>query len=67
LTAIEKRLGEFAVPRVTIGFRVIQEVTLPSPVHIIYKVIDLRLWKDTEEFPPHSRPARNPGIKCVMF
>jgi hypothetical protein len=42
----------FQGPGDAIGFRVIQEVTLPSPVHIIYKVLDLRLWKDTEDFPP---------------
>jgi hypothetical protein len=43
------------VPGDAIGFRVKngdQEVTMPSPVHIIYKVIDLRQWKDTEDAPP---------------
>ena len=31
--------------------KVIQEVTLPSPVLIIYKVIDLRLWRTLRHSP----------------
>jgi hypothetical protein len=36
--------------------RVIQEGTIPFPLHI-YKVIDFRLWKGTEESPPHNKKA----------
>jgi hypothetical protein len=32
--------------------RLIQELSLHFPVHIIYKVIDFGVWKDTEEFLP---------------
>jgi hypothetical protein len=37
--------------------RVNQEGTIPFPLHIIYKVIDFRLWKGTEESPPHNKKA----------
>ena len=44
------------------GMSVIQELTLPSPMHIIYKVIDFRVWKDTEGFPPHSTPTNKKSL-----
>jgi hypothetical protein len=39
--------------------RVIKEGAVLSPLHIIYKVIDFRLWKGTEEPPPppHNKKA----------
>ena len=54
----------FPGPEDAIGFRlkVIQDLARSTPVHIIYKFIDFRLWQETgiPTHPPtftHSRPT----------
>jgi hypothetical protein len=48
--------------------KVIQELAFPSPLHV-YKVIDFRVWKDTEGFlpaPTLDQPTRSPYIKVLV-
>jgi hypothetical protein len=66
LTAVVKESKNvlFPGPGDAIGFwlKVIQELACSTPVHIIYKFIDFRLWQETGIHPPHYRPTNKKSL-----